>query len=125
MYVPHPTKLVALDASDGTTIWEYPITGGCATTPAVDDYGNIHIITDNPSIYHVVRPNGNAFYISQSLGTSMWSSPVITEEGIIIFLNREGSASWVRAYDIQGVTGPADSPWPQRTQNAARTSLQK
>ena len=89
---------------------------------AIDCYGNIHC-GDNAGYYHVIRPDGTVLFKEQ-IGTNIWSSPVIADNGIIYINLKDGSACKLLAIDM-GLDGPSDSCWPQRACNAAHTALQK
>lgn len=67
--------------SDRRQLWQYLCADGFGGTPAVDCYGNIHC-GDNAGWYHVVKPDGTLLFKKQ-LGTNMWSSPVIADDGCL------------------------------------------
>ena len=58
------------------------------------------------------------------LGTNMWSSPVIADDGMVYVNLKDGAACKLIAFDM-GLTGPANSPWPQRACTAAHMALQR
>lgn len=114
-------QIVAI-AKDGNLKWKYMEPNGFGGTPAIDCYGNIHC-GDNAGYYHVIRPDGTVLFKEQ-IGTNIWSSPVIADNGIIYINLKDGSACKLLAIDM-GLDGPSDSCWPQRACNAAHTALQK
>ena len=115
-------QIAALDGQTGRRIWQYLCADGFGGTPAVDCYGNIHC-GDNAGWYHVVKPDGTLLF-KKRLGTNMWSSPVIADDGMVYVNLKDGAACKLIAFDM-GLTGPANSPWPQRACTAAHMALQR
>lgn len=115
-------QIAALDGQTGRQIWQYLCADGFGGTPAVDCYGNIHC-GDNAGWYHVVKPDGTLLF-KKRLGTNMWSSPVIADDGMVYVNLKDGAACKLIAFDM-GLTGPANSPWPQRACTAAHMALQR
>ena len=115
-------QIVALDGRTGRQLWQYLCADGFGGTPAVDCNGNIHC-GDNAGWYHVVKSDGTLLFKKQ-LGTNMWSSPVIADDGTVYINLKDGSPCKLIAFDM-GLTGPADSPWPQRACTAAHMALQR
>lgn len=115
-------KLVALNKSSGSIKWEYSTTPNLVqSTPAIDADGIIHFV-DMGGNYIALNPDGTE-KLKTSIGTKAWSSPVISSNGVLYVAVEDGGACKLVAIDIGA--GPANSPWPQRGQNARRTGQQK
>lgn len=115
-------RLVSLSKSGGIIRWSYTSDAIIQSVPAIDNLGNIHF-GNNSGYYIVLDKNGNELH-KVKLGDNIWSSPVISEYGIIYIAVEDGGACKLVAIDC-GIAGPADSPWPQRGQNARRAGQQK
>jgi outer membrane protein assembly factor BamB len=114
-------RVVALNNSNGSTLWSYPTVGLVQSTPAVDANGIIHF-GDDAGNYVALNPDGTV-KLTQPLGTKIVSSPVIADYGVLYIAVQDGAACKLVAIDI--VAGPANSAWAQRGQNARRTGQQK
>ena len=114
-------KLVALNKNNGNERWNYPTDAIVQSTPAVDANGIIHF-ADASGNYYALNPDGT-LKLKKSIGTKIWSSPVISDYGVLYFTVEDSGACKLIAIDINSV--PADSPWPQAGQNARRAGLQK
>lgn len=115
-------RLVALSKNGGIIKWSYPTGAIVQSTPSIDNLGNIHF-GDNAGYYTILDKNGNELHRIK-LGTKIWSSPVISEYGIIYVAVEDSGSCKLIAIDC-GIAGPADTAWPQRGQNPQRTGLQK
>jgi outer membrane protein assembly factor BamB len=107
---------------NGSTKWTYTNAYSITCVPAIDSEGFIHI-TDEGGYYTILDSNGNVKE-QIKLGSKIWSSPVISEYGIIYVTVEDGSECKLIALDY-GIKGPADSAWAQKGQNARRTGLAK
>jgi PKD repeat protein len=114
-------KLIALNKSNGSERWSYTTDAIIQSTPAVDANGNIHF-ADAAGNYYALNPDGT-LKLKKSIGTKIWSSPVISNNGVLYFTVEDNAACKLIAIDINA--GPANSPWPQAGQNARRAGLQK
>lgn len=114
-------KLYAV-SKGGSQKWTYTNAYDITCVPAIDSEGYIHF-TDEGGYYRILDAAGT-MKEQVKLGTKIWSSPVISEYGIIFVSIEDGSACKLVAIDF-GIQGPANSPWAQRGQNARRTFLQK
>ncbi|MDR2556416.1 MAG: PQQ-binding-like beta-propeller repeat protein [Bacteroidales bacterium] len=116
------SKLIALNAATGAQIWAYEAGATINSAPAVDNLGNIHF-GDNSGYYTILSPDGSELH-KEKLGTKIECSPVISDYGTIYICVEDNGACKLVAIDC-GISGPANSPWAQRGQNARRTGLQK
>ncbi len=116
------SKLVCLNKATGAEQWAYTAEATINSTPAIDNLGNIHF-GDNNGNYYVLNPDGTERH-KQKLGSKIESSPVISDYGTVYVTVEDGGACKLIAIDC-GISGPADSPWAQRGQNARRSGLQK
>lgn len=114
-------ELIALSAS-GARLWSYPTPEPASGVPAVDSDGNIHYC-DKAGYYTVLTSGGEELY-REKIADAMETSPVISDYGIVYVLGQSGGNCRLYAIDI-GIAGPADSPWPQRGQNARHSSVQR
>jgi PKD repeat protein len=115
------SKLIALNKSNGSEKWTYATDASIQSAPAVDVNGIIHFADANGN-YYALNPDGTQ-KLKKSIGTKVWSSPVIADYGVLYFTVEEGGACKLVAIEINA--GPANSPWPQAGQNARRDGLQK
>lgn len=106
----------------GSQRWSYTNPYDITCVPAVDSDGYIHF-TDEGGYYTILDASGTMKQ-QVKLGTKIWSSPVISDYGIIYITVEDGGACKLVAVDF-GIQGPANSPWAQMGQNARRTFLQK
>jgi PKD repeat protein len=115
------SKLIALNKSNGSERWTYIVDAGIQSAPAVDANGIIHF-ADVAGNYYALNPDGT-LKLKKSIGTKIWSSPVISDYGVLYFTVEDGGACKLVAIEINA--GPATSSWPQAGQNARRDGLQK
>jgi outer membrane protein assembly factor BamB len=115
------SKLIALNKSNGSERWTYTVDAGIQSAPAVDANGIIHF-ADVAGNYYALNPDGT-LKLKKSIGTKIWSSPVISDYGVLYFTVEDGGACKLVAIEINA--GPAASSWPQAGQNARRDGLQK
>jgi len=75
---------------DGSLKWMIDINGNVETSPAIDENGIIYIGTtsgnDNYALY-AINPDGTLKW--RYPGTNLWSSPVIANDGTIIFADAD------------------------------------
>jgi PKD repeat protein len=114
-------QLIALNKNNGNERWSYPTDAIIQSTPAVDANGIIHF-ADAGGNYYALNPDGT-LKLKQSIGTKVWSSPVISDYGVLYFTVEDSGACKLVAIRINA--GPADSPWPQAGQNARRAGMQR
>lgn len=115
-------ELVALDPANGDIKWSYTKTGlaGIATSPAVDQKGNVYF-GDDSGIFSVLDKNG-VLRFEFNLGTKVWSSAAIGDDGLVyVGATQEDGTGLVYAIELYGQS-PADSPWPMRHANRRHTS---
>lgn len=130
---------------DGTMLWRFGIPQDVSGTPAIDNSGNIHFATDG-GLYYILASDGETVIFLSDLAELLirnypeladkwavgqakcWNSPVIDSDGTIYIgvsnMEKDRKESVVFSLKHKGVTGPADSPWPMRGQNAQRTNRQ-
>jgi PKD repeat protein len=115
------SKLIALNKTNGSERWAYSVDAAIQSAPAVDANGIIHFADINGN-YYALNPDGTLKF-KKSIGTRIWSSPVISDYGVLYFTVEDSGACKLVAISINA--GPADSPWPQAGQNARRAGIQK
>lgn len=115
-------KVISLN-KNGIKRWEYTGTNDFSGVPAIDSKGRLHICDEGGNYIVLDIENGNELH-KENLGTKVWSSPVISDFGIIFIAFEDNGACKLTAIDC-GIEGPAKSAWPQRGQNAKRNGLQK
>jgi PKD repeat protein len=115
------SKLIALNKANGSERWTYSADAGIQSAPAVDANGIIHF-ADVTGNYYALNPDGT-LKLKKSIGTKIWSSPVISDYGVLYFTVEDSGACKLIAIEINA--GPAASSWPQAGQNARRDGLQK
>lgn len=114
-------ELLALDPSDGSTKWSYTKTefAGIGSTPAIDDRGFIYF-GDDSGIFTVLDSDGNLVF-EMSLGTKIWSSATIGDDGMVyIGASQEDDSAIFYAINFHA-GGAADSSWPMRHGNRRHT----
>lgn len=107
---------------NGTKRWSYTASNDISGVPAIDSKGRLHIC-DEAGYYIVLNIEDGAELHKEQLGTKVWSSPVISEYGIIYIAYEDNGECKLTAIDC-GIEGPANSPWPQREQNARHNGIQ-
>ena len=101
---------------NGAKRWIYTAQNDISGVPALDSKGRLHVC-DEAGYYIVLdSETGKELYKTQ-LGTKIWSSPVISDYGIIFIAFEDNGVCKLTAIDC-GIDGPAKSVWPQRGQNA-------
>jgi outer membrane protein assembly factor BamB len=75
--------LYALDAANGSILWQYNAGGAIYSSPAISSDGTIYVGSDYSKL-HAVRPDGSERWTFQTLG-AIKSSPVIGRDGTIFF----------------------------------------
>lgn len=108
---------------NGSKRWSYTNSAPLSGVPAIDSKGRLHIGDEAGNYIVLDIENGNELH-KETLGTKVWSSPVISDFGIIFIAFEDNGACKLTAIDC-GIEGPARSAWPQRGQNAKRNGLQK
>lgn len=131
--------------SDGSVLWRHGIAQDVSGTPAIDQAGNIHFATDSGQ-YFILSPDGKTIIFLYDLAELLirkfpqeakkwvvgqakcWNSPVIDSDGTIYIgvsnMDKGKKESILLSLKHKDVTGPANSPWPMRGQNAQRTNKQ-
>lgn len=141
--------IAAVSTDDFTLLYRFNTGIDVAGTPAVDAAGNIHLVTDNPGMYYIIKPdyiNKTATVVKEislyelavaagcDLGSAndvrAWSSIAINGDGKI-YLALTFHNNWndlngaVICLSYEGCTGPGNTPWPMKGADAARTGIQK
>lgn len=131
--------------SSGTVKWRFNIFDEVSGTPAVDKAGNVHFATE-AGRYYIVSSDGQTVILSIDLAeliirnnpklganwaigqAKCWNSPAIDADGTIYIgvtnMNKNLQESVLLSLKHKDVTGPANSAWPMRGQNAQRTNRQ-
>ncbi len=130
---------------DGSIRWRYGIPQDVSGTPAIDQAGNIHFATDGGQYYILSSDGTTEIFLSDlaeliirkypeiaakwAVGqTKCWNSPVIDSDGTIYIgvtnMENDKRESVLLSLKHKSVTGPANSVWPMRGQNAQRTNRQ-
>lgn len=115
-------QVIALTKS-GSKKWIYTATNDISGVPALDSNGQLHIC-DEGGYYIVLDAATGAELHKVQLGTKIWSSPVISDYGIVYIAFEDNGVCKLTAIDC-GIEGPANSSWPQRGQNARHNGLQR
>ncbi|MEM2130685.1 MAG: NosD domain-containing protein, partial [Candidatus Bathyarchaeia archaeon] len=88
VYVPTDKHVYALNVTDGSVVWSYPVDGkGSISSPAVAD-GKVFFGLDNGYIYALDAYNG-ALIWEYRTGDAVWSSPAISE-GLLFVGSNDG-----------------------------------
>ena len=120
-----PSVVYALNTSNGATRWSWTLDAECHSIPAVDNLGQVHVVTANGT-YVVLSPEGEEVY-SQKLADSFEGSVSIAEWGYAYVLGKDTAAGKLKVYAVAlpGVTSAADSSWSQYGGNARHINYQK
>lgn len=118
-----PNPQVISLTKNGTKRWVYTAQNDISGVPALDSKGRLHVC-DEAGYYIVLDCETGEELYKMQLGTKIWSSPVISDYGIIFIAFEDNGVCKLTAIDC-GIDGPAKSVWPQRGQNAKRNGLQK
>lgn len=120
-----PSVVYALNTSNGATRWSWTLDAECHSVPAVDNLGQVHVVTANGT-YVVLSPEGEVVY-SQKLADSFEGSVSIAEWGYAYVLGKDSAAGKLKVYAVAlpGVTSAADSSWSQYGGNARHINYQK
>lgn len=120
-----PSVVYALNTSNGATRWSYTLDAQSRSIPAVDNLGQVHVVTANGT-YVVLSPEGDVVY-SQKLADSFEGSVSIAEWGYAYVLGKDTAAGKLKVYAVAlpGVTSAADSSWSQYGGNARHINYQK
>ena len=120
-----PSVVYALNTSNGATRWSYTLDAQSRSIPAVDNLGQVHVVTANGT-YVVLSPEGEEVY-SQKLADSFEGSVSIAEWGYAYVLGKDTAAGKLKVYAVAlpGVTSAADSSWSQYGGNARHINYQK
>lgn len=120
-----PSVVYALNTSNGATRWSWTLDAECHSVPAVDNLGQVHVVTANGT-YVVLSPEGDVVY-SQKLADSFEGSVSIAEWGYAYVLGKDTAAGKLKVYAVAlpGVTSAADSSWSQYGGNARHINYQK
>lgn len=120
-----PSVVYALNTSNGATRWSWTLDAECHSIPAVDNLGQVHVVTANGT-YVVLSSEGNVVY-SQKLADSFEGSVSIAEWGYAYVLGKDTAAGKLKVYAVAlpGVTSAADSSWSQYGGNARHINYQK
>lgn len=120
-----PSVVYALNTSNGATRWSWTLDAECHSVPAVDNLGQVHVVTANGT-YVVLSPEGEEVY-SQKLADSFEGSVSIAEWGYAYVLGKDTAAGKLKVYAVAlpGVTSSADSSWSQYGGNARHINYQK
>ena len=86
----------------------------------IDNDGNIYF-GDESGFFYVISPEGERVWRTTKLGTRVWSSVTIGDNGIIyVGADQEDETSLLYAIQTEA-TGPASTGWPMRAKNARHT----
>lgn len=120
-----PSVVYALNTSNGATRWSWTLDAECHSVPAVDNLGQVHVVTANGT-YVVLSSEGDVVY-SQKLADSFEGSVSIAEWGYAYVLGKDTAAGKLKVYAVAlpGVTSAADSSWSQYGGNARHINYQK
>ena len=115
----------ALNTSNGATRWSWSLDGECHSIPAVDNLGQVHVVTANGT-YVVLSSEGEEVY-SRKIADSFEGSVSIAEWGYAYVLGKDTTAGKLKVYAVAlpGVTSAADSSWSQYGGNARHINYQK
>ena len=120
-----PSVVYALNTSNGSTRWSYTLDAQSHSIPAVDNLGQVHVVTANGT-YVVLSSEGESVY-SQKVADSFEGSVSIAEWGYAYVLGKDTEAGKLKVYAVAlpGVNAAADSAWSQYGRNARHINYQK
>lgn len=101
------SRLLALDAADGKTLWEYRLGDWVIAPPAI--VGDTVIATSNDAIVHVIDANTGKRRMIYDAGRSRWvrGGPVATDE--LVHFSSFNGRIW--GLDHQGRRYPLERQW--------------
>jgi YD repeat-containing protein len=112
----YESRLLAVNALDGSTRWTVPTTG-TTFTPAVAANGTVYATTYGGDLMAFAPADGARLWRVDS-GTNVNAPPVVDRDGTIYFGTMLGQLYAV----ADNAGGPARSPWPMRRHDSAATS---
>ena len=114
-FAAYDAKLYALDGTDGTVRWTYPLGSEVrASSPAVAADGTVYVGSYDKRLWAVAPGGGSAR--AYSTGGWLRSSPVIAGSRLYVGSNDRK----LYAFELP-TEGTAASSWPQRAADAARS----
>ena len=110
--------LISLNPADGTIVWTYEDAEVKESVPAVDVNGNVYVGTTDGRLV-IVNSSGNLEKELQ-LGDNVVNSPTISADGTVYVEVLNETVIKLFKIAVEN-SGPADSPWPMKGQNAKNT----
>jgi large repetitive protein len=101
--------LYALNPTNGSLIWRVAIKWGSESNPAIGPDGTIYV---GESYYYAINPNGTIRWSYNVGGAIHWSSPSLSQDGIIYFGVWTGDGT--QGGDILALNSNGTLRWRQR-----------
>lgn len=115
-------ELVCYNQNNGEKLWTFNAKGQIRSVPAIDNGGNIYF-GDAQGFFYVLNAQGKSLYKELKLGSNIWSSPLIDENGII-YICSDGDSPTVpgKLYALQTTATGVQGSWAMRSGDSRRSA---